>query len=56
MSKLEDVFTAKRAIDDLKKICSHYYHCEDCPLHETGVCEESTPIEWNTFPMFKEKR
>lgn len=56
MSKHEDIFTAKRAINDIKKICSHYDHCADCPLNETGVCDDATPIAWNTFPMFKEKR
>ncbi len=56
MSKLEDIFTAKRAINDIKKICSHYKHCADCPLIETGVCNDEAPIEWKTSPMFKEKR
>lgn len=56
MSKLEDIITANRAINDIKKICYHYNHCVDCPLIDTGVCDEETPIEWNTFPMFKEKR
>ena len=56
MSKLEDIFTAKRAINDIKKICSHYKYCADCPLIDTGVCAESAPIEWETSPMFKEKR
>lgn len=56
MSKLEDIFTAKRAIEDIKKICSHYDHCFDCPLDGTEVCVGSTPIVWNTFPMFQEKR
>lgn len=56
MSKLEDIFTAKRAIDDIKKICSHYMRCDDCPLNRTGVCYNRMPTTWNTFPMFKEKR
>ena len=56
MSKLEDIFTAKRAINDIKKICSHYERCKDCPLNETGVCDVYPPTTWNTFPMFKEKR
>ena len=56
MSKLEDIFTAKRAIDDIKKICSHYRRCDDCPLNRTGVCDSRIPTAWNTFPMFKEKR
>lgn len=56
MSKLEDIFTAKRAINDIKKICSHYKNCLDCPIIDTGVCDGDMPIEWDTFPMFKEKR
>lgn len=56
MSKIEDIFIAKRAIKDLKKICSHYNHCVDCPLNVTGMCNESTPIEWDISPMFEEKR
>lgn len=56
MSKLEDIFTAKRAINDIKKICSHYRCCSDCPLNDTGVCDDTLPTKWNTFPMFKEKR
>lgn len=56
MSKLDEIFTAKREIEDIKKICSHYTLCEECPLDETGVCDEGTPIEWNTFSLFEEKR
>ena len=56
MSKLEDIFTAKRAINDIKKICSHYVRCDDCPLNETGVCYGRIPTKWNTSPMFTEKR
>lgn len=56
MSKLEDIFTAKRAINDIKKICSHYECCIDCPLNDTGVCYRTIPTTWNTSPMFKEKR
>lgn len=56
MSKLEDIFTAKRAINDIKKICSHYVRCDDCPLIRTGVCDSRIPTAWNTFPMFTEKR
>lgn len=55
MSKLEDIFTAKRAINDIKKICYHYNNCGDCPLNETMVCE-SIPPAWDTSPMFEEKR
>lgn len=55
MSKLEDIFTAKRAIDDIKKICSHYVCCDDCPLNRTGVCDCPIPTAWNTFTMFKEE-
>lgn len=56
MSKLEDIFTAKRAINDIQKICSHYDRCKDCPLYETGVCDYGLPTAWDTSPMFKEKR
>lgn len=56
MCKLEDIFTAKRAINDIKKICCHYKQCVDCPLIDTGVCDEGIPIEWETSPMFREKR
>lgn len=55
MSKLEDIYTAKRAINDIKKICSHYTNCADCPLNETMVCE-SIPTAWVIYPMFEEKR
>lgn len=56
MSKLEDIFIAKRAIEDIKKICSHYDHCCDCPLYETQVCSGYAPKMWDTRPMFEEKR
>lgn len=56
MSKLDDIFIAKRAIEDIQKICSHYDNCADCPLFETGICDESCPSMWNTSSMFKEKR
>lgn len=56
MSKLEDIFTAKRAIEDIQKICYHYDSCKDCPLFETGVCYDYFPTMWNTSSMFKEKR
>lgn len=56
MSKLEDIFTAKRAIEDIKKICSHYDNCAECPLFKTGICDDSFPTMWDTRPMFEEKR
>lgn len=56
MSKLEDIFTAKWAINDIKKICSHYGNCKDCPLHDTQVCGYSIPTMWNASSMVKEKR
>ena len=56
MSRVEDIFTAKRAITDIKKICSHYNLCEECPLDETGVCDDFIPTKWNTFSLFKETR
>lgn len=56
MSKLEDIFTANRAINDIKEICSHYEQCSDCPLNDTGVCYDTFPTMWNTLPMFKEER
>lgn len=56
MNKLDDIFIAKRAIDDIKKICSHYNLCEECPLDETGVCDGNIPTVWNTFSLFCEKR
>lgn len=56
MSKIEDIFTAKRVINDIKKICYHYERCIDCPLNGTGVCYDTFPTMWDTSPMFKEKR
>lgn len=56
MSKMEDIFTAKRAIEDIKKICSHYENCYECPLDKTVVCDGVIPIDWNITPLFKEKR
>ena len=71
MSKLYDIFIAKRAIKDIKKICSHYENCVDCPLFETGICDDSCancplyepgicddslPSMWNIYSRFKEKR
>ena len=56
MGKVEDIFKAKRAIDDIKKVCSHYQACRDCPLVSTGVCGDTIPTEWNTFPMFKDDK
>lgn len=56
MSKLEDIFTAMRAINNIKKICSHYENCANCPLFETGICDDSFPSMWDTSSMVKEKR
>lgn len=56
MSKVDDIFMAKRAIEDLQKICSHYDNCADCPVFKTGVCDDSFPSMWDTSPMFEEKR
>ena len=57
MSKIEDIFTAKRAINDLKKICNHYETCKDCPINVTGMCSsDSWVMEWNPNAMFTEKR
>lgn len=46
MSKVEDIFLAKRAIEDLQKICKHYSDCSKCPLLEV-TCE------WDTRQLFK---
>lgn len=56
MSKLDDIFIAKRAIEDIQKICSHYNYCKECPLFKTGLCDDSFPEMWDTDSMFEEKR
>ena len=52
MSKVEDIFIAKRAIEDLQKICKHYSDCFKCPLLEV-TCVECCPCEWDTRKLFE---
>lgn len=56
MSKIEDIFTVKRVIKDMKKVCSHYSDCYECPVQRTHMCELSAPPEWDSSALFKEKR
>lgn len=53
MSKVEDIFLAKWAIEDLQKICKHYSDCSECPLFKVTCIEFSCPCEWDTRQLFK---
>ena len=53
MSKVEDIFMAKRAIEDLQKICNHYQDCKNCPLLEVTCVEFASVLEWDTDQLFK---
>ena len=56
MSKVEDIFTIKHCIEDMKEICKHYSKCLECPALQTGICDCNSPLEWDTGIMFSEKR
>lgn len=53
MSKVDDIFLAKRAIEDLQKICKHYSDCSKCPLLGVTCVEFAAPCEWDTRHLFK---
>ena len=53
MSKVEDIFIAKRAVEDLQKICKHYSDCEKCPLLNVTCVDFECPCEWDTRQLFK---
>lgn len=53
MNKVDDIFLAKRAIEDLQKICKHYSDCSKCPLLEVTCVELAAPCEWDTRHLFK---
>lgn len=53
MSKVEDIFIAKKAIEDLQKICKHYSDCKKCPLLNITCVGFECPCEWDTRKLFE---
>lgn len=53
MSNVEDIFLAKRAIEDLQKICKHYSDCSKCPLLKVTCTELGCPLECDSSKLFE---